>query len=64
MGEAINRIRRDDPAVLDNIREHRDIVSFRNILIHGYDTIDDRIVWGVVEEDLPSLIEDAGKLLG
>jgi uncharacterized protein with HEPN domain len=64
MGEALARIRRDDPKTLEAIRNHRDIISFRNILIHGYDAIDDRIVWGVLEEDLPSLIEDVHRLLG
>ena len=42
MGEAINRIKRDDPSLLSRIRNYRDIISFRNILVHGYDTIDDR----------------------
>jgi len=32
-------------------------------LFHGYDTIDDRIVWGVIEEDLDNLIADAEKLI-
>lgn len=63
MGEAINRIRREAPEMLAQIRDHRDIISFRNILVHGYDTIDDRIVWGVMEEDLDSLIEDVDKLV-
>jgi uncharacterized protein with HEPN domain len=63
MGEAFNRIRRDKPDILVQIRDHRDIVSFRNILVHGYDTIDDRIVWGVIEEDLDNLIEDVDKLI-
>jgi len=63
MGEALNRIRRDEPEVLQHIRDHRDIVSFRNILVHGYDAIDNRIVWGVIDEDLDRLIEDAGKLV-
>ncbi len=63
MGEALNRIRRDEPAVLEHIRDHRDIISFRNILIHGYDTIDDVIVWGVIEEGLENLISDAQTLL-
>ena len=58
IGEALNRIRRDDPSILDKIREHRNIVSFRNILAHGYDSIDDRIVWGIIEEDLGNLLED------
>lgn len=62
--EALNRIRRDDPTILDMIREHRNIVSFRNILAHGYDSIDNRIVWGIIEEDLINLIEDVERLIG
>ena len=63
IGEALNRIRKDDPTVLDKIREHRSIVSFRNILIHGYDSIDNRIVWGTVEDGLGNLLEDVEQLL-
>lgn len=63
MGEAFNRIRRDEPEILAQVRNHRDIVSFRNILVHGYDSIDDRIVWGIMEEDLDNLIEDVDKLI-
>jgi len=63
MGEALNRIYKSEPEILTHIREYRDIISFRNILIHGYDTIDDRIVWGVIQEDLDNLIADAEKLL-
>ncbi|NQT93841.1 MAG: DUF86 domain-containing protein [Lentisphaerae bacterium] len=32
-------------------------------LVHCYDSIDDRIVWGVIREDLDGLIEDATGLL-
>ena len=39
------------------------IVSFRNILAHGYDSIDHRIVWGIVEEDLGTLLEDVERLV-
>jgi uncharacterized protein with HEPN domain len=63
MGEALTRIRKVDEQVLTQIRDHRDIISFRNILIHGYDTIDDRIVWGVIQEDLYSLIQDVEALI-
>lgn len=63
MGEAINRIKRADPDLLPQLRYNRDIISFRNILVHGYDAIDDRIVWGVIAEDLDSLIEDVVRLL-
>lgn len=63
MGEALTRIRRDDPDLLENIREHREIISFRNILIHGYDAIEDQIVWDVIESDLDLLIQDVRSLL-
>jgi uncharacterized protein with HEPN domain len=63
IGEALNRIRRDNPSLMDRIRDHRDIISFRNILVHGYDSIDDRIAWGIIEEDLDRLLEDISELL-
>jgi len=63
IGEALIRIRRIEPVILDQIREHRSIVSFRNMLVHGYDSIDDRIVWGIIEEDLGNLLEDVARLI-
>jgi uncharacterized protein with HEPN domain len=39
-------------------------VSFRNILAHGYDNIDDKIVWGIIEGDLGVLLEDVEGLIG
>ena len=63
IGEALNRIRDAEPTVLSQIRNYRDIVSFRNILAHGYDAIDDRIVWNILEEDLDGLIADVDRLL-
>ena len=62
LGEALNRIRKDNPALLGKIREHRNIASFRNILVHGYDSIDHTIVWGIIEEDLGKLLEDVERL--
>ena len=34
-----------------------------DILIHAYATVDDRIVWGVVEGDLPALRASLTELL-
>ena len=63
IGEAWHRVTRDNPTGLDKIREQRNIVSFRNILAHGYDSIDNRMVWGSSEEDLGKLLEDVERLL-
>jgi len=55
IGEALSRLAKEDPAVAAGIPGCRRIIAFRNILIHGYATVDDRIVWGVVEADLQPL---------
>ena len=33
-----------------------EIVSLRNRLIHGYDSVDSDILWRIVESDLPVLV--------
>jgi len=63
MGEALNRIHPVAPELLADIRDYRDIISFRNILAHGYDAIDDRIVWSVIHDDLPELMQDVEQLV-
>ena len=63
MGEALNRIHNANEELLEKIRDYRNIISFRNILAHGYDSIDNLLVWGVIENDLKNLIEDATALL-
>ncbi|MFA6173994.1 MAG: HepT-like ribonuclease domain-containing protein [Kiritimatiellales bacterium] len=63
IGEALNRIHSADEELLERIRDYRSIISFRNILAHGYDSVEDRVVWGIIENDLNSLIEDVSELL-
>lgn len=45
------------------ISEYRRIISFRNILIHGYTEVDDRLVWDIVEVKLPTLRREVEALL-
>jgi uncharacterized protein with HEPN domain len=63
MGEALTQLARDDADVAEKIKDYRKIIAFRNILIHAYATVDDRIVWGVVEGDLPALKASLATLL-
>ena len=53
IGEAVNKIRKLDPA--HPIPEADRIVQFRNRLIHSYDTIDDTFVWPILQNHLPAL---------
>ena len=63
MGEALSQLARHDPELVERIKDHRTIIAFRNILIHAYATVDDRIVWGVVEGDLPAFRASLNGLL-
>jgi uncharacterized protein with HEPN domain len=64
IGEALNRLVKSDPETANQISLHRRIISFRNILIHGYDVIQDEIVWDIVRRDLPTLYEQVRNLIG
>ena len=48
IGEALNRSYKLDPEAVDSVTDCRKIISFRNILAHCYDSIEDRIVWGII----------------
>ena len=56
IGEALGGLRRTDAALAAVIPDLPRIVALRNVLIHGYATVDDRLVWGVVERDLSALL--------
>ncbi len=55
LGEALARFRRLDPDGAASIPGLREAISFRNLLIHGYDVIDPLVVWQTVRDDLPPL---------
>jgi uncharacterized protein with HEPN domain len=63
IGEALNRLAQIDPATGSSVSQLRRIVDFRNRIIHGYDTIDDKVVWGVAEKSLPVLFREVTVLL-
>ena len=64
IGEAMARLLKLDASLAAKISEHRKIAAFRNALIHGYDSVDDTITWGVISKKLPVLREELKKLLG
>jgi uncharacterized protein with HEPN domain len=63
IGEALTKLAKVDQETAALISEHRRIIAFRNILIHGYAQIDDRLVWGVLDSKLPTLSQEVKKLL-
>jgi uncharacterized protein with HEPN domain len=55
IGEALNQPSKLDPILARRIPDFHDIISFRNLLIHGYATVDLDQVWRTIEDDLPGL---------
>ena len=64
IGEAIKRLAKHDPDSAARIGEHRQIIAFRNVLIHGYDLVDHPLVWSTIEQQVPALLKDVAALLG
>ena len=60
IGEALNNALKMDPHLV--ITNARKIVDMRNKLIHGYDEVEDTVVWNVIVKYLPLLKEEVTKL--
>lgn len=53
IGEAVNQYSKlEDPWELTSTRQ---IVNFRNRLVHSYDKVDDSIVWVILKRHIPDL---------
>jgi uncharacterized protein with HEPN domain len=63
IGEAMGRLARLDPVTAARIGQYQQIISFRNVLIHGYDLIDEAQVWEVICQNLPTLEGEVAALL-
>lgn len=63
IGEAATHIRRLSPDAAAAINDCDQIVALRNLLVHQYWLIDDRITWSVVQTDIARLRHDVDQLL-
>jgi uncharacterized protein with HEPN domain len=63
IGEAIAALARVAPASFAAITRARRIVDFRNQLTHAYPTVDDGLVWAIIETDIPVLQQQCGELM-
>jgi uncharacterized protein with HEPN domain len=55
IGEALAQLARIDAATAQKVPDLRQLIAFRNVLIHGYATVDPARVWRVIEDNLPPL---------
>ena len=61
--EACTRLRDRFPEKFPLVPSGSQIIGFRNRLIHGYDNVDDAIVWDIVARKLPLLATEVEALI-
>jgi uncharacterized protein with HEPN domain len=61
IGEAMDRILKVEPNIL--ITDSRKIVDTRNRIIHAYENVSPRILWLIMDQNLPVLYKEVEELL-
>lgn len=56
IGEALNQLKKNEPDL--QIANDKQIIGFRNRLVHAYDSIDSSIVWVIIKRHLKKLKEE------
>ena len=56
VGEALRQAEIADASVVTRVSNLRQIVGLRNRLIHGYDVVDQQLIWSIVRDELPPFI--------
>jgi uncharacterized protein with HEPN domain len=53
IGEALNKLRLIESGIV--IENDKQIIGFRNRLVHAYDSVDNSIVWAIINRHLENL---------
>ena len=64
IGEALSQADKIDPNLSEAICSIRQIVNLRNVIVHGYSTVENETIWGILQEHIPGLHKQVKKLLG
>lgn len=62
-GEAMTQLAKNFPELVQAVPDWRQVISFRNILVHGYRVIDQAIVLAVIVERIPILLHTVESMI-
>lgn len=62
-GEALGQAAQESDAIADEIPAIPRIVALRNRVIHGYDSVDNEIIWDIVRTKIPPLMKQLRRVL-
>ncbi len=57
IGEALGRLATLDEAMATTFPEAPQIIALRNVRIHEYGQVDDALIWRLVQQEMPSLLQ-------
>lgn len=63
IGEALLVLARIAPQAAEQISEHKRIIRYRHVLVHGYNIVNHDITWAIIQEKLPILKREIDTLL-
>ena len=63
IGEALNQADKMYPGLSKTISNIRQIINLRNVIVHGYATVENETIWGIVQEDVLNLYQKVKSLL-
>lgn len=63
IGEALGQLSKLDAELAKPVPRQRQLIGFRNVLVHGYAGLNNTEVWRVLHENLPELHDAVTRLL-
>jgi uncharacterized protein with HEPN domain len=63
LGEALYRIKKIDESFISKITDAHKIIGFRNVIAHGYDIVDAKIIYDAIKFNLPKLKSEVNNLI-
>jgi uncharacterized protein with HEPN domain len=61
-GEALSQLSKQDAQLAARVPKYRQLIGFRNVLVHGYSGLNHAEIWRVIEKELPALTQAANAL--
>jgi uncharacterized protein with HEPN domain len=56
IGEAIRKLLELNPNI--SLSNSSKIIGLRNLISHAYDTVEDELIWGIIQKNIPELKEE------
>jgi uncharacterized protein with HEPN domain len=60
IGEAVGKILEIEPTI--EITSVKNIIGLRNLISHAYDSIEPEMIWGIIQNNIPTLSSETLKI--